>query len=69
MKWGVWTNGDEIFIVAKTSNTELTILEIHNFDGFEVHKALLGMCFTSIDGALGAPYIMDSICPPPARES
>ena len=48
---------------------ELTILEIHNFDGFEVHKVLLGMCFASIDQAQGAPYVMDSICLPHARES
>ncbi|KAF8476532.1 hypothetical protein JB92DRAFT_1870920 [Gautieria morchelliformis] len=68
--WGACTNGRKIFIFVKTDKNELTLSEIHNLhDNPLVHKALLGMCFASIDQRQGLPYIMDSLCPPQRRES
>ncbi|KAF8479904.1 hypothetical protein JB92DRAFT_3149405 [Gautieria morchelliformis] len=67
--WGACTNGHKIIIFAKTSQNELTISEVHDFDEPLLHEALLGMCFASIDEKLGAPFVMDSLCPPQRRES
>ncbi|KAF8510493.1 hypothetical protein JB92DRAFT_3144381 [Gautieria morchelliformis] len=67
--WGACTNGHKIVIFAKTSQNELTISEVHDFDEPLLHEALLGMCFASIDEKLGAPFVMDSLCPPQRRES
>ncbi|KAF8494758.1 hypothetical protein JB92DRAFT_3147077 [Gautieria morchelliformis] len=68
--WGACTNGQKIFIFIKTDRNELTLSEFHDFhDNPLVHKALLGMCFASIDQRGGARYITESLCPLQNRES
>jgi hypothetical protein len=63
------TNGSKVIIFAKTLQNELTLSELHNLDDPQVHKALLGMCFASIDDKLGSCFVMESLCPHQQRES
>ncbi|KAF8480704.1 hypothetical protein JB92DRAFT_3132998 [Gautieria morchelliformis] len=68
--WGACTNGRVIMIFVKTGRNELSLSEIHDLhDNPLVHKALIGMCFASLDQRGGSQYITDSLCPPQNRES
>ncbi|KAF8489670.1 hypothetical protein JB92DRAFT_3147998 [Gautieria morchelliformis] len=67
--WGACTNGHKMIIFAKNLQNELTISEVHDFTEPQLHRALLGMCFASIDEKLGAPFVTNSLCPPQHRES
>ncbi|KAF8499492.1 hypothetical protein JB92DRAFT_3124809 [Gautieria morchelliformis] len=69
-QWGACTNGRKIVIFVRTGRNELTLSEIHNFDGDpSVHRALIGMCFAAIDEAAGLRFVTDSVCPAQDRES
>ncbi|KAF8482312.1 hypothetical protein JB92DRAFT_3035463 [Gautieria morchelliformis] len=68
--WGACTNGRKIVIFVRSAKNELTLSEIHNFDGdASVHRALVGMCFAAIDEAVGSRFVPDSVCPAQDRES
>jgi hypothetical protein len=69
--WGACTNGRRVFIFAKTSETELTLSELHDFDDPDLHQALLGMCCASIDEKERGEgqWIRNRLCPSAHRES
>ncbi|KAF8522508.1 hypothetical protein JB92DRAFT_3094222 [Gautieria morchelliformis] len=68
--WGACTNGRKIVIFVRTGRNELTLREIHDFDGdASVHRALIGMCFAAIDEAMGLHFVPGSVCPIQDRES
>ncbi|KAF8516603.1 hypothetical protein JB92DRAFT_2909504 [Gautieria morchelliformis] len=69
-KWGACTNGRKIVIFVRTGQNELTLSEIHDFNGdASVHRALIGMCFAAIDEGAGLRFVPHSLCPVQDRES
>ncbi|KAF8503190.1 hypothetical protein JB92DRAFT_2970797 [Gautieria morchelliformis] len=68
--WGACTNGRKIVIFIRTGQNELTLSEIHDFDGdASVHRALIGMCFAAIDEGAGLRFVSHTLCPVQDRES
>ncbi|OBZ72486.1 hypothetical protein A0H81_07411 [Grifola frondosa] len=48
--WGFITNGKELVILVKTGEYELAVTPVHDICDDTLYKALIGLCFASIDG-------------------